>query len=522
MVTPNQAEYSKGLWRAQKQGRDAPALVGRPLGELGQPGRSLAGIVLAAGTIAWYRRRRAPGRIRRPAARDRFPWRWPTAVLDRRLFRTGLPVLPAPVRRAGQDVLRPLPLPRLAPAARRRLDPVDGVRGPMRRRTRAGYPFFALSPVAGIGMIAAIGDEAIGHRHPGRRDHAGPALHLRLQLPADRRPPARHEDGLRRDREEAGRRTKLDVDEPVADGTSGRADRRRSARACRARHRDIDNPPRRSTHREDHRLVLADWRSSSCWRVGLGSRPASRRRPATSRPRTRPSARLYVAEPGIRNYLEYGGHGLLVFDIDHDHRFVKRIPTAGLDAQGKPINVKGICASARTKRLYISTIKQLMCLDLVTEKLLWEKTYDQGCDRMAITPDGTLDLPARLRRAALVRRPRRGRRGHRADHAPIGLAQHDRRAGRQGSLSRRAEVAVSDGRRHADAPDRPHGRPVRREHPAVHGQRRPDALLRERQRAARLRGRRPEDGPEAVPRRGDRVSTRARPSGTAAPATGSA
>jgi DNA-binding beta-propeller fold protein YncE len=100
--------------------------------------------------------------------------------------------------------------------------------------------------------------------------------------------------------------------------------------------------------------------------------------------------RIYVAEPGIRNYLEYGGHGLLVFDIDRGHRFVKRIPTAGVDEKGTPINVKGICASARTKRIYISTIRQLMCLDMVSEKLLWEKTYDQGCDRMAITPDGTL------------------------------------------------------------------------------------------------------------------------------------
>src|ERR1700758_2278383 len=97
-----------------------------------------------------------------------------------------------------------------------------------------------------------------------------------------------------------------------------------------------------------------------------------------------PSRRLYVAAPGVRNYLEYGGHGLLVFDIDHGHRFVKRIPTLGLDAQGKPINVKGICASARTGRIYISTIKQLMCLDLVSEKLLWEKTYDLGCDRMSM------------------------------------------------------------------------------------------------------------------------------------------
>jgi hypothetical protein len=103
-----------------------------------------------------------------------------------------------------------------------------------------------------------------------------------------------------------------------------------------------------------------------------------------------PVRRLYVAEPGIRNYLEYGGHGLLVYDIDHGHRFVKRIPTAGVDSQGVPINVKGICASARTGRLYISTIKQLMCLDLVAEKLLWERTYDTGCDRMAITPDGRL------------------------------------------------------------------------------------------------------------------------------------
>ena len=61
--------------------------------------------------------------------------------------------------------------------------------------------------------------------------------------------------------------------------------------------------------------------------------------------------RLYVAEPGIRNYLEYGGHGLLVFDIDHGHKFVKRIPTAGLDPKrASRENVKGVCASAATGR----------------------------------------------------------------------------------------------------------------------------------------------------------------------------
>jgi hypothetical protein len=98
--------------------------------------------------------------------------------------------------------------------------------------------------------------------------------------------------------------------------------------------------------------------------------------------------RLYVAVPGIRDYLEYGGHGLLVYDIDNEHRFLKRIPTAGLDAGGKPLNVKGICACAATRKLYISTTKQLMCMDLVSEKQLWEKTYELGCDRMSITPDG--------------------------------------------------------------------------------------------------------------------------------------
>src|ERR1051325_10275319 len=97
---------------------------------------------------------------------------------------------------------------------------------------------------------------------------------------------------------------------------------------------------------------------------------------------------LYVAEPGIRNYLEYGGHGVLVFDIDADYRFVKRIASAGLDEQGRPLNVKGICASAATKRLYVSTLQSLICFDLVTGKILWDKTYEGGCDRMAIAPDG--------------------------------------------------------------------------------------------------------------------------------------
>jgi DNA-binding beta-propeller fold protein YncE len=97
---------------------------------------------------------------------------------------------------------------------------------------------------------------------------------------------------------------------------------------------------------------------------------------------------LYVAVPGIRNYLEYGGHGVLVFDVGQQHKFVKRIPARGLDAAGKPLNVKGVCASASTSRLYVSTLQFLTCFDLVTEQIVWEKPYEGGCDRMAISPEG--------------------------------------------------------------------------------------------------------------------------------------
>ena len=45
---------------------------------------------------------------------------------------------------------------------------------------------------------------------------------------------------------------------------------------------------------------------------------------------------LYVAVPGIRNYAQYGGNGILVFDIDHDHKFVRRINVPGMGTPNKP------------------------------------------------------------------------------------------------------------------------------------------------------------------------------------------
>src|SRR5438552_15157842 len=104
---------------------------------------------------------------------------------------------------------------------------------------------------------------------------------------------------------------------------------------------------------------------------------------------------LYVAVPGIRDYLGYGGHGILVFDIDNNHRFVKRIATKGLHPDGTPSNVKGVVVSVALNSIYISTIESLQRIDLATDKLVWEKTFEGGCDRMSISPDGkTMYLPS--------------------------------------------------------------------------------------------------------------------------------
>lgn len=99
---------------------------------------------------------------------------------------------------------------------------------------------------------------------------------------------------------------------------------------------------------------------------------------------------LYVASPGIRNYVEFGGVGVLVFDVDAGHRLVRRIPTWEY-RPGEPVeNVKGIAACAKTGRLYVSTIKRMGCIDLRTERMLWSHAYPGGCDRMAIAPDGSI------------------------------------------------------------------------------------------------------------------------------------
>ncbi len=103
---------------------------------------------------------------------------------------------------------------------------------------------------------------------------------------------------------------------------------------------------------------------------------------------------LYVVAPGIRNYLEFGGAGILVFDMDHGYKFVKRIATPA-SAEKKPENIKGVVACAKTKKLYFTTLSKIYCVDLVTEKTIWHKQPQGGCDRLALSPDGkSIFLPS--------------------------------------------------------------------------------------------------------------------------------
>jgi DNA-binding beta-propeller fold protein YncE len=104
---------------------------------------------------------------------------------------------------------------------------------------------------------------------------------------------------------------------------------------------------------------------------------------------------LYVAEPGIRNYVEHGGVGVLVFDMDRGYAFVRRIPSQAVPAGENPENVKGVGANARTGRLYVTTLLRVMAFDLATNRKLWDRVPEGGADRLAISPDGkTLYVPS--------------------------------------------------------------------------------------------------------------------------------
>src|SRR2546421_6367597 len=102
---------------------------------------------------------------------------------------------------------------------------------------------------------------------------------------------------------------------------------------------------------------------------------------------------LTVAESGLKRYLylsppdgaqEGGsGKGILVFDLDDGHRFVRRIEIPFKEG------LRGFCGNTKRHAVYYTTTDRgLGAFALEAERILWERQYDLGCDRACITADG--------------------------------------------------------------------------------------------------------------------------------------
>ncbi len=95
---------------------------------------------------------------------------------------------------------------------------------------------------------------------------------------------------------------------------------------------------------------------------------------------------LYCSSPDGAQAAGKSGNGLLVFDIDNGHKFVRRIDIPIFED-----GLRGLTGCTATKRLYYSTTnRRLGCFDLESDKVVWDKQYPSGCDRSCITTDGKL------------------------------------------------------------------------------------------------------------------------------------
>ena len=105
--------------------------------------------------------------------------------------------------------------------------------------------------------------------------------------------------------------------------------------------------------------------------------------------------------------------------------------------------------------------KRVLCLRSPTEQLLWNRTYEGGCDRMAISPDGkTIYVPSFERaRTGTCSTPPRANEIARIE-PNSGAHNTVYGAGRQARLPGRPEVATAAGRRYAHAHGHADGRAV--------------------------------------------------------------
>ena len=92
---------------------------------------------------------------------------------------------------------------------------------------------------------------------------------------------------------------------------------------------------------------------------------------------------LYVAVPGRRNYLQYGGIGVLASMPGRHFQFVKRIPTWTIRKPGTGKHQR-MSANATTGMLIEHELSPRRH-GFQTDKMVWEQTFDGDCcDRAAV------------------------------------------------------------------------------------------------------------------------------------------
>jgi hypothetical protein len=93
---------------------------------------------------------------------------------------------------------------------------------------------------------------------------------------------------------------------------------------------------------------------------------------------------LYLSTPDGAQEEGRSGNGILIFDIDDGHKLVRRIEVPSFED-----GLRGFAGNLKTHSVYYSTTnRRLGSFDLETEKVVWEKIYEAGCDRSSITLDG--------------------------------------------------------------------------------------------------------------------------------------
>ncbi len=94
---------------------------------------------------------------------------------------------------------------------------------------------------------------------------------------------------------------------------------------------------------------------------------------------------LYASTPDGAQKDGASGNGILVFDIDNGHRFVRRIDVPNFNE-----GLRGFCGSAKNRCVYYSTTnRRIGSFNLETEKVVWDQQFKHGLDRACVSLDGT-------------------------------------------------------------------------------------------------------------------------------------